>query len=193
MRWLACLLLSGCSALFGLDEPTRMRDAGIIVGADADASSPDAGADASLDAAIDAPLSCPAGYTMIGNSGTYYRLVTQQAQWEGAVADCADDGASTHLVVAGSLAEVTAIDTAFPGENELWIGLSDLVTNGTFLWVTAEDTMGFPPATGTPWQNQPGADPCVLVKDGVFETRSCTLTRRYLCECDAYRDDPDRY
>lgn len=193
MRWvvLACAALSGCSALFGLEEPLRARDADVDdVLVDAPPDAPDALFDGMPDASLDAP-GCPMTYA--ATAGRYYRLSTTQAGWAGAAADCADDSPTSHLVVIGTPAELTLVNNTFSDENEIWIGLSDRITDGTFLWVTTEDTMGYPPASGAPWQNL-GTGPCVQHKipDG-FNTRDCGLTRRYLCECDGYPNDPSRY
>jgi len=142
------------------------------------------------DVMVDGPA-CPSNYTELGNR--HYRLATNNTGWTAAASDCADDGVNTHLVVISDDAELDLINSTYSTENEVWIGLSDLVTDGTFLWVTVENTMGYPPASGAPWQNL-GADPCVLLKvpDG-FNTRGCTLNRRSLCECDAYANDVSRY
>lgn len=187
MRWAGVIFagLSGCSALFDLSAPVRERDGSID-----DASEDAPRSDALPDVMVDGPA-CPSNYMEIGNRR--YRLATNNASWTNAATDCADDGVNTHLAVISNSAELTLVNATYSMENEVWIGLSDLVTDGTFLWVTVEDTMGYPPASGAPWQNL-GTDPCVILKvpDGL-NTKDCGLNKHYLCECDTYADDPSRY
>jgi hypothetical protein len=161
------------------------------------------GGDASVDASVDvAGDGCPASYVAVG--GGRYRLVREPATWMAALADCADDDGGapdrhTHLVVFADDAERTRVRAAFAA-SELWIGLSDRVTTFDWLWVTGEDTGTYPPASGPPWRNgQPtngagGLQDCVAMDAaGAWDDRICDDgNAEYLCECDAFMQDPAR-
>ena len=139
---------------------------------------------------VDAQM-CPPGYTQIGPS-SYKGVGNQAIPWLSAEDACALDG--THLIVLDSEIERNATK-AFLDKN-VWIGLSDRVTEGTFIPVTDQQT-NFPPATGVPWAaGQPdGAQPnehCVqmLVTTGELEDIPCGNGRAYICECDGFAENP---
>lgn len=150
--------------------------------------------DMASDVATDTAAECPGDYATF--PAGRYRHVTTVATWEDARDDCANDGASTHLVVFANVAELDAVALLFG--QKIWIGLSDRVTTGTYQWVTLEATGGFPPATGPPWKGgQPndgggGTEDCVeMDAAGLWDDRPCDNdTNQYVCECDAFPDVP---
>ncbi|HUS29048.1 MAG TPA: C-type lectin domain-containing protein [Kofleriaceae bacterium] len=191
--------LTGCGRLFGLEPPTL--DDGTV---DEDASVSDASSDARIaDAPADTPSNalCPQSYSMVlGTSPSRYRFVNGGTAWDVAQAACLADQITgstrfTHLIVAANDAELSALDAALGGEK--WVGLSDRAIEGAYQWVTAE-TNNYPPSTGGPWgTDEPkasGAEDCVLMSNtGDLEMRSCGLGRQYVCECDAFPNDPTKY
>lgn len=170
------------------------------------ASNPDATDEtdaAKIDAAIDAaPVAdCPAGYQPINGIGMYRAVETPPRSWQAAAADCNDDDDTggpyarfTHLVVLGTDAERTTITgNGTPISGNTWIGLSDLITEGTYLWVTAEPTGGYPmvgmepPWDGDDPDNTGGNEHCIRFKnDFTLEDKPCLDTESYVCECDAF-------
>jgi hypothetical protein len=148
-------------------------------------------------AGVAAPLRCPSGYASLDGSRTQYRIVETRASWSVAAADCNDDddelGSSdgyTHLVVVGDELEKAAL-TNRVGDNT-WVGLTDVELEGTFVWVTDEDTGGFPiVGDHPPWDRD---DPdggrtenCVRFKRSYdFEDKRCDEPNRYVCECDRF-------
>lgn len=149
----------------------------------------------SIDAIV--PM-CPTGYGALGTSTSRYREVTATASWTAAAADCNDDddgGAFTgftHLVVIGDDAERLALTSPPAITGNSWVGLSDQLIEGTFRWVTAEPTNGYPQVgQQPPWDNgdPDGGDPidCVRFKNSfTYEDKACTDANSYLCECDAF-------
>jgi len=197
VRLLATSLVvcTGCTAIFGLEEPVRrVSDGGVIDGVP-DARPRDARA---VDAPpVDAPLLdglvCPVGYAAISGSTSKYRIDNNNETWDAAEADCESDG--QHLIVVSNETERAALVGLTAGST--WIGLSDRATEGTFRWVTDEDTGGYPPATGTPWAaGEPSADTvasdCTL-QSTTWNDAPCTLNREYVCECDGYAANPAHY
>ena len=163
------------------------------VDADVDASATDARIDGPpADAAVDAPPApgCPTGYYVISGLTGGYRYVSISDDWLAAELDCEDDGAGTHLVVVGGGSEHSGIDDLSPGEDELWIGVSDRVTEGTYRNVV-NAIQSF-----LPWDSQEptGANEnCVYSKETNFNDDNCTDLRRYVCECDGVAAVPSSY
>jgi len=201
----ACLLLaSGCTAVFGLDEPVRRasdaappddgpRDARVRD----DAGSLDAPADAALDAPVDA-LACGPEFVTLGGSTTKYYHAVTPTTWTAAEADCESRGA--HLVVPGSASETQTLAMALGAGPQVWLGYNDRRTEGAYQWVTDEDTGGFPAASGAPWATgEPDAldtTDCVVYFSTTpvgWHDRDCAAPHEYLCECDGYPANPMHY
>jgi Lectin C-type domain len=169
------------------------------VGAKSDTDPPDAPKD---DAAVDAaPVGdCPAGYEPLNGIGRYRVEEGADKSWQDAALDCNDDDDTggpyrlfTHLVVLGNEIERTTItDAGTPITGNTWIGLSDLTTEGTYVWVSTEDTGGYPMLNMAPWDpgepdNMGGNEDCVRFKNGyVLEDKVCGTAESYVCECDAF-------
>jgi hypothetical protein len=195
--------LTGCGRLFDLEPPVLGHgDDDAAVGTD----------DGRIDSAIDAALSdgppdgpgfpatCPSTYTITVVGGSKYRLVTANKPWDSAQADCLADQLTnssrhTHLAVVTDNQEIAAIAAVVAGDT--FVGLSDRITEGAYIWVTDEIT-AFPGASGAPWgTNEPLASAtadCVTESpNGALRVVDCGNSRDYICECDAYAADPTRY
>jgi hypothetical protein len=190
------VLATGCTAIFGLTTPER-RDGGAVADdADVDAGpgsdATDGGIDGPLDGMPDA-LVCSAEFVTYGTLTSKYFFGSMNKGWALAETDCETRGG--HLVVIGDETERMAIHNVLGGT--FWIGISDLVTDGTFVWVTDESTGGYPPATGTPWASDPKttAGDCVQMTGagGTWSNNDCGNSRNYLCECDGYAANPANY
>jgi hypothetical protein len=81
-----------------------------------------------------AARACASDPSYLANPSTAirYRAVTTLRSWTEAQADCM--AADAHLVVIGDAAEDAHVDGLLVGE--IWIGLSDVASEGTFAWVT---------------------------------------------------------
>jgi len=171
---LVVVLVTGCDQVFGLEQP---------------------------------PSRCPTSYTALApTSATSYRSSGgAPVGWLAAQSACLADSTSrgdaafTHLVVVGSDRERQ--DLGGQTSTDLWIGLSDQSTEGTFTWVTDEDTRGYPPVSGDPWgagepDDGSGGQDCVLIgapsggNAGRFVDAACTEVHEYLCECDDHAPAP---
>ena len=106
------------------------------------------------------PANCPATYsTTLGGSTSRYRNLGATALWPDAVAHCAADspgsGTFTHLVVISDDVERVAVNQ-LRGVTQNWVGMSDRITEGTFVIVTDEDIGSFAAVVSPPWQlNEP--------------------------------------
>lgn len=152
--------------------------------------------------APDAPV-CPAAYaTTLQSTSSLYRFVATNTTWPSAAADCSDDAeGATHLVVVDTDQE--RADIVAVSASDLWIGLSDRVAEGTFLWVTDQGP-GLP-SSGAPWSptqpdDQLGEQDCVRIIGAtssgtptLYDDVGCeSMLRDFVCECDGVAQDPTR-
>lgn len=163
------------------------------------ANGPDSSVDtAPNDAAIDGTVSpdadtfpqvvqqcIAAGYDQASNGG-YYRLPSNSTNWVNAEADCANDVVgATHLVVLSTAVEVQIAATE-PG----WVGLSDRITEGTFVNVTNEPNDQRPWASGQPDDGSGNEDCARILSNGQLDDDQCSNSRFYVCECDGRAPTP---
>ncbi len=136
---------------------------------------------------IDAPLPvCPTDYVL--RDGSRYRFVLNTASWTVAEADCENDSIGlTHLAVLGTneLATVDAVSSA----SRTWVGLSDRVTDGVWLWVTG----GTGPALGSGQSSCADLDAGDRFGGPQLQNDDCTTGRSYVCECDLTPANPATY
>ena len=195
------LLAGGCRQLFGIDDTSIAGDGGSPTGDATDASG---AIDAVVaDGAPDAdPLAgCPSDYNLVSPTGRRYRRNTDDLDWIDAVVVCAADtpstgGVYTHLAVFATEEERAEFHALLP--TTLWLGITERVNPGTWIWITNEPAGNYPPITSPPWTpGEPDGDgECGAIdENGGYEDRMCDGTGDIpsLCECDAYPDDPTRY
>jgi hypothetical protein len=165
------VLVCGCDQVFGLSRPP------------------------------DAPGPCPPTYTIeLPSSPSRYRINDQGTTWDAAEADCANDTLGlSHLAVIDTDAERREL--AAEVLSSLWIGLTDRITEDSFLWVTVQGPA--PPASGGPWgpgqpDDQTGAQDCVRIQgandDATFyDDGECASKFSFACECDSLPEDGTRF
>lgn len=164
-----------------IDENTP-RDGARRDGDDDDDDDGDVGQDGSA-------ITCPGSYSMLlGQSGSSrYRVVSNTTDWLAAEAACEADG--HHLAIPDDNNELTAFYTALVAQN-IWIGVTDRITETTYLRVTGGA------ATFLDWApGQPDTDDCAYI-DGLttkLTMQSCGSGRRYICECDGVAADATSY
>ncbi len=133
---------------------------------------------------------CPASYQIVVATTSKYLAVDNSATWDQAQAACAADG--QHLAIFEDQNERDLVVTLLP-TRDLWIGVTDRVTLGTWLTVTGV------PATYLPWT---AGEPDLITSERCVETESpaynyidqlCSATQRYVCECDGIASDPASY
>ena len=171
----AALILAGC-AFDGRGLPAAQVDLDAAVDA-----APDAAPDAAADAPPDADP-CPAGYAAIAGAppGSQYRLVTATAKWLDAEAACEADGLA-HLVVLDDDSERDAVRGALDGD--MWTGVSDRVSEGTFFKVTTGIATYLPWLGGEP--NDLGNEDCVELNafaDAHWNDAVCGDSKSFICE-----------
>jgi hypothetical protein len=166
LRWLAlAVALGGCGRI-SFDELTVPRDAAV----DARKFFIDGG-------------ECPPGYTL-DTGGCYraYNVASAPRTWLEAEAECEADAVGSHLAIISSTAEVAVIDRQQPGSIiDHWIGMTDIVADGTFLNIDNQ------PSTYLNWDvGEPSAgDDCVLFNDDqTLAAAPCSKGDDYVCEYD---------
>jgi len=194
-----------------IDAATADAVVDAVADAVVDASVPDAAIDARIDARVDAPVpdaapdaridasppdampdaaSCPSGYAPAAVGTSMYRTVAGFSSWTSAEADCEDDGPGTHLVVIDDAAENAAVDDMLFGN--LWLGLSDRVTEGSFLAVTGGAAPFLAWAAFQP-DDFLGQDCVSMNENARYSDVDCGSLRGYVCECDGVAPDPASY
>jgi hypothetical protein len=113
---------------------------------------------------------------MSGHAYNYFGGVGERT-YAMAVADCT--ARRGHLVTTTEAAELALVD-GITGATATWIGLNDVMTEGTYTWETGE------PFAFTAWgTGEPGADDCMMVDiAGAWADNPCTRTSGYACEID---------
>lgn len=165
------------------------------------ASGPDApGTDAPSPDAFD-PGVCPASYTTsLPSTTSRYRLAPGGLDWTQANAACVADQTSpegfTHLAVFAERQEQTELEAVV---DDVWVGYSDRVVEGQFLAVTQEPIGNYVDAGSPAWSSgepnhQTAAEDCAeIILEGGLNDQACANTRMFVCECDAFANDPSRY
>jgi len=153
---------------------------------------PDAAGDVAANAidADEAIAPCAASYTATYGQSRY-RLVPAAETWDSAEHACEVDGRGMHLVLLDDSPERGAIENLAMG-TVIWVGLTDRLTDGTFLNVTGTMPLF------TPWQNNdpsrvgPG---CVQFDPSArtYHDVACTTTLAYVCECDEIPANPGSF
>lgn len=197
----ACSIV-GCAQLLGIEDLPSLPDGGpaLFDAALEDAASPSPAADAAAgdaamaDAAVadgggalDAQpepscLSNPDYVEGLGD-GHRYRRASTYATWQAARLACANDGA--YLVVIEDEGESMHVRNVAGGGDRVWIGLSDLDEEATFVWVTGALLSYQNWGGGMPSNNE--ADDCVRMRgsgSSEWEVRACDMTHSFVCECD---------
>ena len=132
-----------------------------------------------------------ASYTLNAATAHRYKVLSQGANYDTAIDQCAADGA--HLAVVDDAAENTFLAgllTMVAGTSaEGWIGFDDLTVEGVFEWVTGAAGMNLY-TSGEP-NNNNNEDCTAFRANGTWHDFGCENARRPICECDpAYRPPP---
>ena len=147
--------------------------------------------DAAGDAGDAAGAVCPAGYVMLAGAPSLYRVVDAGTTWEGAQADCADDGTITHLAVPENEAEYLALADVVSGATR-WLGVSDRKIEGVWIPIIVNAMGYFDHWAGS----EPNAQDCLSVNRNTdYEAMPCKdpdpqWFKGFFCECDGHAVDP---
>lgn len=146
---------------------------------------PDAAIDAVPDAAPDA-AACGAGYNLHPDGQLSSYRIGIMDSWDHAEAACEADGYGAHLVVFDNAVEMNAneaIAQAF-GSTPFWIGISDRVTDMSFIPVTG-GVPAFLPSWAAKAPSIVGPS-CVLFDPNArtLQDAQCGVVAYYVCECD---------
>lgn len=197
--YVVLLCLAGCDRLFGLEQVDPPTTTDAAVG--------DSRSDSS-DAAPDAAVQCPAAYDLaLTGYPSRYRAGAIYTTWDAAETACAlDMPGGTHLVVLDDDGERVALFAELGNRGitgSQWISLNDRQSEGTFVWITAQEASP-PPLTTPPWgagqpDAQSDAQDCVRIQGAadtspsMLDDSECTSSYLYVCECDGYAPDPTRF
>lgn len=138
-------------------------------------SSTDAGANPALTDAGSAPCSA---VDEVAADERCYRFATASSSWLGALQSCREWGG--RLMVIGSVAEDQLLAEHLHGST--WIGLHDILSEGTFVWESGSNASYRNFAPGEP--NDVGGSDCVEKRqsDGLWYDQPCALEKPFACE-----------
>lgn len=163
------------------DSRSDLLRQGLVVGTPITPAQ-DAGPDGAPGLA-DANTSCPTGY-LANVNGSCYRFVTAAATWMLAEADCEDDASGAHLIVVDDATENAMLPPFH------WIGYSEIVTAGVFLWVNGSTAAYAGFAASDPVI---GGAQCVVTRPDGWHDVNCGGLKSYVCEFDGIPADPTTY
>lgn len=132
----------------------------------------------------DTPMAtCPAGYATLPGAGPHlYKRAATSASWQTHMTACATDGANAYLAIPDTTAELGAL-LGLAGA-DVWVGISDGATEGTFQTVRGQIATFLPWAMNEPDNN--GNQDCVGAETatGKLESLPCTTMQLAICECE---------
>jgi hypothetical protein len=141
---------------------------------------------------IDAPVGvgCPSGYAAVAGAeaGHLYKIVTAADTWDAQQLACRATTTAANLFVPNDLAgtELAALD-AVVGETSYWIGVNDIVTDGTFVALPDNLAQAYLPwEAGAPSNgvNPPQNCVAVITATNQFNDLRCNNTNLpAVCEC----------
>lgn len=160
-----------------VDEVSELPDGGTPDAPASDAPASDA-------PPSDTPMAtCPAGYATLPGAGTHmYKRAATSASWQTHMTACATDGANAYLAIPDNSAELAAVIAL--ANADVWVGLTDTATEGTFQTVRGQIATFLPWASSEPDNN--GNQDCVGAQksSGKLETLACTTSHVAICECE---------
>ena len=73
----------------------------------------------------------------------------------------------------------------FAGLNAVWVGGTDVVTEGEWLWVPSDDPIPAPSDPGSHWgDGEPNNGDCLTYVEGQWDDRSCGFSYPSVCVID---------
>ena len=126
------------------------------------------------------PTGCPAtGYMTLAGAGTnMYKLINTDRGYIAQRDACAAE--MTYLAIPNNTAELMAI-TGLNGSNKTWVGINDIVTEGSYQTSLNMPAVFLPWANGEPDNN--GNQDCVAGTGMTISTEDCGQTFKAVCEC----------
>ncbi|MFN0249482.1 MAG: lectin-like protein [Kofleriaceae bacterium] len=177
-----CTSASTCPDGLWCYDQVCLRNAPI----DAEVDPPaDALVDSPADAALpDAPR-CMGFAPLPSLSAHLYVVSTVDLSWNEAVTSCSIRGG--YLAIPDDDAEAVAIVATH--NNETWVGLSDQLTEGTWITVTGSTSfyarwMSGEPNNGGDPSLDPGQDCAQLYVGGAYDDDYCDEPKPFVCECE---------
>lgn len=109
-----------------------------------------------------------------------YKFFNVKTKWDKAKQHCSDLGSI--LVTIHSLEENQFVASLAPTNTTIWIGASDTVLEGTWVWLDGENWGGYANWGGSNPNNSRGKENCALTVNGKWNDVDCNLSRTYVCK-----------
>ncbi len=123
------------------------------------------------------------GYESVAGLPHLYQVVPARG-WSGQRDTCASDGPNAYLAAPQDAGQLTAI-LGIASQSQLWLGITDAGTEGTFRSVRGDEVTFLPWSAGEPDDGPPSED-CVMVDASSedYTTERCADAFPAICECE---------
>jgi len=139
------------------------------------------GAGSGSDGGVPDGLGCPVGYaTLSGIPNHAYRRLPA-GTWTVVRDACRADGANVYLTIPNDAVELQAILTLAGGDT--WLGIEDMVTEGSFETVLGGAATFLPWAAGQP-DDAANSDCVEGLASQTYDDRRCSSSVIAVCECE---------
>ncbi|KAK3785697.1 hypothetical protein RRG08_055528 [Elysia crispata] len=128
---------------------------------------------------LECATDCPGDWTISLTHSHCYKLFDTPKNYADAQTHCAN--LTGTLTTASDEEEQAFVSSLKGSRNIIWLGLSDSVTEGTFLWIDGA-LLSY-----TNWKsrepNNAGEEDCAtMLTDGKWNDKSCLATAKYMCK-----------
>jgi len=173
----ALVVLCGCRGILGIHGLADSPDAAAPPG---DTGSTDASGDSATGPDVPAGL-CPAGFIQLpGGSAHFYQVDNGPDLYASQRNDCEASAPIAYLAIPDDQTELTGLATL---TSQFWIGIDDLVTEGTYVTAKGNQATFLPFAPNEPTGNQ--QQNCLFVDGNAqFHDQQCTANLPAICECE---------
>ncbi len=132
----------------------------------------------------DAQAACPSSYVTLpgGQAGHRYFVVTTIAKWSLQSDACTGMTSRGYLAIPDDAAELQALATA-AATAPFWVGITDAVTEGTFVTTLGTPATFLPWEPGAPDDQGPGEDCVEATGATLINDQRCVAQRAAVCEC----------
>jgi hypothetical protein len=129
---------------------------------------------------------CPSDFVALAGAPAQrrYKMITGTDNWVNQKTACTNAGMNTYLAYPEGTPELQAMDALAGGINNYWVGISDIVTPGTWKNVKGGTQTYLPWDSGNPSAGANKDCVEVLTQNTTIDNTSCTTNFAAMCGCE---------